>query len=74
MKIQTIQRHWLLDVAKRARFIEGGVSQEGAEQFVRWRGPEGYWKQTMEKDYGEGLTRKKFGTLDEEREGETPGS
>ncbi|GMS89935.1 hypothetical protein PENTCL1PPCAC_12110 [Pristionchus entomophagus] len=50
-EVKTLQSHFLYPVAKRARFID--THKQDVESFIRFRGVDGYWNDTMTRAYGE---------------------
>ncbi|GMR42932.1 hypothetical protein PMAYCL1PPCAC_13127, partial [Pristionchus mayeri] len=52
-EVKTLQTHFLYPVAKRARFID--APKQDVESFIRFRGADGYWNDTMTRAYGEAV-------------------
>ncbi|OZC11428.1 ribosomal protein, L4/L1 family [Onchocerca flexuosa] len=56
-EIKTLQRHWFIDVAKRANFVDKGIQR--IESFVRWQNDDQYFSKLLSRKFGSDLLKYK---------------
>uniref|UniRef100_A0A0R3S0Z6 CBF domain-containing protein n=1 Tax=Elaeophora elaphi TaxID=1147741 RepID=A0A0R3S0Z6_9BILA len=54
-EIKALQRHWFIDVAKRANFVDKGMQR--MESFVRWKSDDQYFTKLWSKKFGSDLLK-----------------
>lgn len=54
-EIKTIQKHWYIDVFKKANFVDKGVQR--TESFVRWKSDDEYFAAMLSKKFGSDLAK-----------------
>lgn len=69
-EIKVLQRHWFIDIAKRANFVNRGMQR--MESFVRWKNDEQYFTELLSRRFGsEPLKNKEKGKFRRNQDSES---